>query len=566
MTEDPDRVRTEVAADSPQPTDAAETQAPAEAATPTAAEETGTRSHDVDYPETFLAFMRTGWRDSDPGGRAAPKPTTTPGAGPRCRPAFPGETLIIPTGREKVRANDSLYPFRPGSDFVYLTGEHDPDAVLVLRPAGDARGHAVHAAPLAPRHRRVLPQPARRAVDRPPAHAGGEVGRAGHRDGRPEPSCPRRWPAGARPHPGAARLSTRWSTRRCSGTTWARPGYATESWLDPVRAEAGQGRVGDRPAAGRDRRDRPRLRGRGPAPAGRPVGHRAAASRASSGCAPATTATTSATARSSAPARTRRSCTGSATTGPPLPGELLLMDMGVENRNLYTADVTRTVPVSGTFTARSARSTTSSTGPSRPASTRSTPACGSRTSPRPASGCWPRGWPTWGCCPARSTRRWTRRAWSTGGGRCTASATCSASTCTTARTPARSTTATARWPRATCSPSSPGCTSSPRTSWCRTSCAASASASRTTCWSPRPVAQPLRRPAAPPRRRGVVAGRAAGGRPALARMSRAAHAARHVARGTWHVARGRLRVPAAGSGWAGDTAQVRPRTRPRPPG
>jgi Xaa-Pro aminopeptidase len=31
------------------------------------------------------------------------------------------------------------------------------------------------------------------------------------------------------------------------------------------------------------------------------------------------------------------------------PGELLLMDMGVENRNLYTADVTRTLPVSGTF-------------------------------------------------------------------------------------------------------------------------------------------------------------------------------------------------------------------------
>ncbi|GAB4006265.1 aminopeptidase P family protein [Glycomyces albus] len=31
-------------------------------------------------------------------------------------------------------------------------------------------------------------------------------------------------------------------------------------------------------------------------------------------------------------------------------GELLLMDMGVENRNLYTADVTRTIPVDGRFT------------------------------------------------------------------------------------------------------------------------------------------------------------------------------------------------------------------------
>src|SRR5439155_3198859 len=31
------------------------------------------------------------------------------------------------------------------------------------------------------------------------------------------------------------------------------------------------------------------------------------------------------------------------------PGDLLLMDMGVENRHFYTADVTRTIPVSGRF-------------------------------------------------------------------------------------------------------------------------------------------------------------------------------------------------------------------------
>ena len=37
-------------------------------------------------------------------------------------------------------------------------------------------------------------------------------------------------------------------------------------------------------------------------------------------------------------------------TGTTKPGELLLMDMGVEGNNFYTADVTRTVPVSGQFT------------------------------------------------------------------------------------------------------------------------------------------------------------------------------------------------------------------------
>ena len=35
--------------------------------------------------------------------------------------------------------------------------------------------------------------------------------------------------------------------------------------------------------------------------------------------------------------------------GPVLPDELLLLDMGVEARSLYTADVTRTFPASGTL-------------------------------------------------------------------------------------------------------------------------------------------------------------------------------------------------------------------------
>ena len=36
-------------------------------------------------------------------------------------------------------------------------------------------------------------------------------------------------------------------------------------------------------------------------------------------------------------------------TGPVTPGELLLLDMGVEATTLYTADVTRTIPVTGTY-------------------------------------------------------------------------------------------------------------------------------------------------------------------------------------------------------------------------
>jgi Xaa-Pro aminopeptidase len=39
-------------------------------------------------------------------------------------------------------------------------------------------------------------------------------------------------------------------------------------------------------------------------------------------------------------------------SGPITPGELVLLDMGVEGPNLYTADVTRTLPTSGEFTPR----------------------------------------------------------------------------------------------------------------------------------------------------------------------------------------------------------------------
>ncbi|MBI5511926.1 MAG: aminopeptidase P N-terminal domain-containing protein [Deltaproteobacteria bacterium] len=52
---------------------------------------------------------------------------------------FPRDTLVIPSGREKIRANDSTYRFRPGSDFYYLTGNTEPDCVLVMLPKG--RGH-----------------------------------------------------------------------------------------------------------------------------------------------------------------------------------------------------------------------------------------------------------------------------------------------------------------------------------------------------------------------------------------------------------------------------------------
>jgi Xaa-Pro aminopeptidase len=52
---------------------------------------------------------------------------------------FRGTTLVVGSGALKVRSNDTDYAFRPHSDFYWLTGSTEPDAVLVMTP--DGTGH-----------------------------------------------------------------------------------------------------------------------------------------------------------------------------------------------------------------------------------------------------------------------------------------------------------------------------------------------------------------------------------------------------------------------------------------
>jgi Xaa-Pro aminopeptidase len=98
-------------------------------------------SYDPDAPPNLLSFMLTGWNL-----RARKLPKVLPNATSfrkrrECLSrSFPGEALIVPTGHAKVRANDTYYVFRPGTDFYYLTGAFEPDCVLVLLPNG--KGHA----------------------------------------------------------------------------------------------------------------------------------------------------------------------------------------------------------------------------------------------------------------------------------------------------------------------------------------------------------------------------------------------------------------------------------------
>jgi Xaa-Pro aminopeptidase len=99
-------------------------------------------SHDTGTPENLLRFMMSGWA-TPPGTPASPVEGIERFAARRAALslAFPGETIVVPTGHEKTRANDTSYRFRPGTEFYYLTGNLEPDNVLLLVPNAAVDGH-----------------------------------------------------------------------------------------------------------------------------------------------------------------------------------------------------------------------------------------------------------------------------------------------------------------------------------------------------------------------------------------------------------------------------------------
>src|SRR5688500_7724088 len=51
------------------------------------------------------------------------------------RRMVPQSVAIIPGAREATRSNDTNYRFRQDSDFFYLTGFEEPDAIAVIKPS-----------------------------------------------------------------------------------------------------------------------------------------------------------------------------------------------------------------------------------------------------------------------------------------------------------------------------------------------------------------------------------------------------------------------------------------------
>ena len=93
---------------------------------------TNTEGHDQAVPAAYAAFMRQGWGDRE---LDLPRHPVAPWAErrrARLAEAFPGERLVVPAGNFKVRANDTDYRFRVDTAHVYLCGNQTSDAVLVL--------------------------------------------------------------------------------------------------------------------------------------------------------------------------------------------------------------------------------------------------------------------------------------------------------------------------------------------------------------------------------------------------------------------------------------------------
>ena len=114
-------------------------------AEPLSESDDGTTSHDIPLPAGLAKAIAEDWAPAPvmphPAGRDGGE---SAGAASFARhrealsQAFVGSQLVIPAGQLKVRANDTDYSFRAYSPFTWLTGETVEGAVLLLTPERDS--------------------------------------------------------------------------------------------------------------------------------------------------------------------------------------------------------------------------------------------------------------------------------------------------------------------------------------------------------------------------------------------------------------------------------------------
>jgi Xaa-Pro aminopeptidase len=304
-----------------------------------------TTNYDIPTPERLAEFMRAGWVEP---ATTAPSPAPQAALHAKRRnalsAAFPGQTLVIPTGGLKARNNDCDYDFRPGSDFAWLTGCYDDDAVLILRPEESAHTATLWLRPRSDRQtdeffrsrRGELWVGPRRSLAEwetflgltcgPLDEVEKEIAELPLDSTRVLRGVDATVDAAIAPSPGDGELAAVLSELRLVKDEWeiAQLAEAVDATVrgfeDVVRALPADRAVSERLVDGvfglRARHD------------GNTVGYGTIAAAGDHAC----------------------TLHWWRNDGLCRPGELLLLDAGVENRHYYTADITRTLPISGRFT------------------------------------------------------------------------------------------------------------------------------------------------------------------------------------------------------------------------
>lgn len=103
------------------------------------------------YPgvsDELAASMKSGWADTELHGlEAIAQAGHTADRRAALSARFPGERLVIPAGRLKTRSNDTEYAFRASTEYAYLTGDQTQDGVLVLEPKDGGHEATVYLLP-----------------------------------------------------------------------------------------------------------------------------------------------------------------------------------------------------------------------------------------------------------------------------------------------------------------------------------------------------------------------------------------------------------------------------------
>ncbi|MFC9947649.1 aminopeptidase P family protein [Streptomyces pratensis] len=290
--------------------------------------------------------MKSGWADTELHGlEPIAQASHTAARRAALSARFPGERLVVPAGNLKTRSNDTEYAFRASTEYAYLTGDLTQDGVLVLEPSKGGHEATVYLLPRSDRENgefwldgqgelwvgrrnslteaeQLLGIPAKDVRELPAALAGatGPVRNVRGHDAGIEAALTDKVTAERDEELRVFLSEARVVKDAFEITELQKACDATARGFEDVvkvldRAEATSERYIEGTFFLRARVD------------GNDIGY-------GSICAAGPHATTLHWVRNDGPVRS---------------GELLLLDAGVETDELYTADITRTLPVNGTF-------------------------------------------------------------------------------------------------------------------------------------------------------------------------------------------------------------------------